>query len=201
LRNLSPSTKAAITVPTSLILNPSAPSQTTADYWLCVYSDSVAGTSTLVAAAPAVYTISAPATVTSVSPAAGAATGGTVITVVGTNFPSTVSASIGGVPLQIQSVSPSGTSFTATVPAHSPGGPYALSVTTAAGVFNQAKAFTFTNGIVVVPNVASNKKLMNTDVDVTGSGFASLDWSSATNTNGSAPNAAAAHIYLVDGIY
>jgi len=210
LRNLSPTTKAAITVPSTastgaaakaLALNASNPSQTTADYWLCVYSDAVAGTSTLVAAAPAVYTISAPATVTSVSPAAGAATGGTVITVVGTNFPSNVTASIGGVALQIQSVSPSGTSFTASVPAHSPGGPYALSVTTAAGVYNQPKAFTFTNGIVVWPNVASNKKLTNTDVDVTGSGFAGLDWTTAANTNGSTPNAAAAHIYLVDGIY
>ncbi len=210
LRNLAPTTKAAITVPSTastgsaakaLALNASAPSQTTADYWLCIYSDSVVGTSTLVAAAPQVYTISAPATVTSVSPAAGAATGGTVITVVGTNFPANVTASIGGAALVIQSVSPNGKSFTATVPAHSPGGPYALSVTTAAGVFNQAKAFTFTNGIVVVPNVASSKKLTNTDIDVTGTGFSSLDWSSAGYTDGSTPNASAAHVYLVDGIY
>jgi hypothetical protein len=121
--------------------------------------------------------------------------------VVGTNFPSTVTASIGGTALQIQSVSPNGKSFTALVPAHSPGGPYALSVTTAAGVYNQAKAFTFTNGIVVVPNVASSKKLTSTDIDITGTGFSSLDWSSTGYTDGSTPNAAAAHVYLVDGIY
>ena len=41
----------------------------------------------------------------------------------------------------------------------------------------------------------------STDLDVVGNGFASLLWTTTTQANGAAANAANAHVYLVDGTY
>jgi hypothetical protein len=194
------STRIAITVPTALLLAGS-PAQTSADYNVCVYSGTTPGTSALIAMSDKVYTISAAAVITTVSPATGSAQGGTVITVTGSNFPTTgLTVTIGGtqVPAGDVTVAANGNSFTAKAPAHAVGGPYSVVVATAAGTVTKMNAFTYTNGVKVDPNFAPSNKVMNTDVDITGTGFMSIDFSA---TDGSQPRASTGHVYLVPGTY
>src|SRR5256714_1088202 len=71
-----------------------------AGYRVCAYAGGSAG-STLISETPASapYVVAAPATILSVSPAAGAAQGGTFITVTGTNLIGITGATVGGIPL------------------------------------------------------------------------------------------------------
>jgi len=170
-----------------------------AGYRACAYAGGTSG-STLISETSAAtpYIVAAPATILSVSPAAGAAQGGTSITVTGTNLLGITGATVGGVPLlNVQSIN-GGTGFTATTPAHAAGGPFTIAVTTAGGTASKANAFTFSNGIVVSPAKAPNTKPV--DVDVQGVGFGAITFS-ATDTNGATPNAVTGHVYLVNGRY
>ncbi|WP_189170358.1 IPT/TIG domain-containing protein [Pilimelia anulata] len=189
-------TKIAITVPSSVAL---AGGQVTAKYNVCAYAGTTTGVSGSPIVANAAYTIAAKPTIVSISPSTGPALGGKTVTISGTNFPTAagaLTANIGGTPLTGISVAANGNSFTAMLPAKTAGGPYALSITTAGGTVIRPSAFTYTNGIVAVPNTGPNTA--STDVDIQGVGFANLDF---TATSGSTPSSNKGHVYLVDGAY
>jgi len=101
------------------------------------------GTSALNAASLFTYTGTGPV-VTSVSPASGPVTGGTVVTITGTGFTGATSVSFGGTAASSYTVI-SANSITAIAPAHSAGAVYIV-VTTGAGGSPQVAAsqFTFT---------------------------------------------------------
>jgi hypothetical protein len=186
------STKLAFTVPVGVTTLP-------AGYRACAYAGSSSGSvliSETLASAP--YIVAAQATITGVSPAAGAAQGDTFITVTGTNLLGITSATVAGVPLKNWTPINGGTAFTALTPAHAAGGPFTITVVTAGGTASKANAFTYTNGIVVSPNKAANNAAA--DVDVQGIGFGGITFT-PTGTNGANPNAASGHVYLVRGQY
>ncbi|GAA0730098.1 IPT/TIG domain-containing protein [Dactylosporangium roseum] len=175
-------------------------------YGLCVYSGTTVA-ATGVTGSPLIsnasYSVATPSTATTVSPTTGPAQGGTLVTVTGTAFPTTagsITASVGGVAMT--NVTPiNATTFTAITPAHTAGGPFTVSVTTAGGTVQSSGTFTFTNGITVLPNTAPNSA--NITLDVLGVGFSGLNFASTAN---SAPDAATfdeanAHVYLVKGQY
>ncbi|MDT4989799.1 MAG: hypothetical protein QOI74_3893, partial [Micromonosporaceae bacterium] len=142
-------------------------------------------------------------TVSSVTPAAGSAQGFTQITVTGTNFPTaagSIAASIGGLPLT-GIVPVSATTFTAVTPPHSASAtPVPLSVVTAGGTTVSLGAYTYSNGITVSPNTGTNGRPNATPIDVLGLGFSGLTLN-RTDTNGSTPDNAKAHVYLARGAY
>ncbi len=74
--------------------------------------------------------------------------------------------------------------------------PVVVSLSTG-GRATRANAFTYSNGVVVQPNTSPNTR-SRTDIDVTGTGFTSLGFST---TNGTTPNDTNAHVYLVKGAY
>ncbi|MDT4995111.1 MAG: trimeric autotransporter adhesin [Actinoplanes sp.] len=166
-------------------------------YNLCIYRDSVEDTSQIVQGAS--YLVSAPATPTGVSPSAGPATGGTVITVSGSGFPDvtdtgTISAMLGGVPLtNIVKVNTS--AFQATTPRHSADTNVPLVVTTAAGTKALQNAFSFLNTLSVRPNTAPNTTVA-VNLEIGGSGF--LGYTFGANAGA---NAQLAHVFLVGGVY
>ncbi|MDQ1652435.1 MAG: hypothetical protein QOI35_1635, partial [Cryptosporangiaceae bacterium] len=167
-------TKISVTVPSTLAL---ATGQSSANYNMCVYSGTTTGSSGSPLIANAAYKIAAQAVLTSVSPPTGPALGNTPITVVGQNFPATgMTATLGGVALAPSSivVASNGNSFTAITPPHAASGPLTLSVTTPGGTTNKVGAFSYTNGIVVIPNTGPNTG--TTDVDVSGVGFSAISF-------------------------
>ena len=176
----------AVTVPTGLTA--------TGAYQLCMYDSITNGAGAVVASA--IYTVASPITLSSITPAAGPATGGTTITIAGSGFPlptdpGTLTATLGGVPLaNIQKLS--ATAFTAVTPRHSPENNSALVVTTAAGIRVLQNAFSFQNSVTVRPNTAPNT-MTAVNVEVTGSGFLSYSF------GGSAANRP--RVFLVDGVY
>jgi hypothetical protein len=194
--------KAAVVVPAGVIL-PVVAGLTSIKYMVCVYSGTTASTSPLVANSSTPYTVAAKSTITSVSPTSGSAQGGTTVKVVGTNFPaltttagvSSITASIGGSPLNITSVASDGLSFTAMTPPHTAGTGFTLSVVTMGGTTNKTAAFNFTNGITITPNTVPNNRYGQTPIDVYGVGVSGLTFSSGTiaDTN--------AHVYLTAGMY
>ena len=136
-----------------------------------------------------------------VEPATGPAVGGQVITVTGTGFPTSITAStpltatLGGVALT--GITPiSATSFTAITPAGTPSGAITLSVTTNGGAVSQAAAYSYKNGVSVSPNTVPSGS--SVDVDVQGTGFNGLDLSTTT---GSTSDNTKAHVFLVSGVY
>ncbi|WP_344620168.1 IPT/TIG domain-containing protein [Dactylosporangium salmoneum] len=185
--------KVAFTLPTTGL-----PTSNTT-YNVCAYN---AAGSTLIATAYGQYTIGQVPTVSTVSPATGPAQGGSTITVSGANFPvSGMTATLGGTALTAITVGGTisggvGTQFTATVPAHAPGGPFALAVTTTGGTVTINSVFTFTNGITVTPKTAPNSGVGPTGLDIQGVGFADLNFGTTYSTNSSS-----AHVYLVKGVY
>ena len=195
-------TKMAITYP-----NLAAGGSTPNPYWLvCVYNaaesgGNITGTATVIGKAS--YLAAGAPTVTAISPNQGPATGGQTVTVTGTNFPTSIasatplSATLGGQPLG--NITPiSSTSFTATTPALPSGTSADLTVTTGGGSKTLAAAYTYANGLTVSPStVPSNGTAV--DVDVTGTGFSSLTF---TTTTGATPNDANSHVYLsTNGVY
>jgi hypothetical protein len=144
----------------------------------------------------------APTLVTgAVEPATGPAVGGQVITVTGTGFPTSVTAStpltanLGGVALT--GITPiSATSFTAVTPAGTPSGAITLSVTTNGGSVSQAAAYAYKNGVSVSPNTVPSGS--SVDVDMQGTGFNGIDFSTTT---GSTSENTKGHVYLVSGVY
>jgi hypothetical protein len=179
-------TKAAITVPVGLANGN--------QYSVCIYAGTEPN-SGLIASSPKGYTVAAPTTITNVSPGSGPAMGGTRITVSGSGFPTepgSITATVGGAPLMsIMPMSPG--QFTAVMPAHAQGVNLPFKVTTAAGTFTWAPGFTYSNGIVISPNTASDKE--SVFVDILGVDFSSIDF---TTTTGNTSTDAKGHIYLVD---
>ena len=201
VRVLAPD-RLAVTVPVGVALDTS-PVQVTAKYHICAYSGTVVGTSTLIGATESAtpYTIGTAATVTAVTPTAGAAQGGTRVTVYGSNFPADLADTdvlIGGVAVTNVVVAADGKSFTATAQPHSVGGPFAISVSTAGGMTTRAGLFTYSNGITVAPNTAPTSRVTGLNVSVHG---VDLDTLAFSATTGSTPNSANPHVFLVDGVY
>ena len=172
--------KVAITVPNLTVAG---------SFRVCVYG-AASGTSALLA--NSVYTVSAGATVTSISPTSGPTRGGGVLTVYGTNFPLTTSgitATLGGLPLTV--TAGTATQFTALIPAHAPGVGLPLVVTTASGTVNVTGAFDYINGISATPSTAPSS-VGSVDLDVFGTNFLGYDFTGALSD---------AHVYLVNGLY
>lgn len=222
-----PPNKLYVTVPNGLALapdpdvvaaNPSANppvvgsngplvAQTSAKYNICVYSGNTPGASgsPLIAQTGATtgqYSIANKAAVSSVTPPTGPAQGKTLITVGGANFttPATMTATLGGAPLAIATVNDAGTSFTANVPSHTASAtPVDLVVTTSGGTIVAPGVFTYTNGIVALPDNEPNTQAPLSYINIQGVGFAGLTF--GTGTAGVTPDGTGAHVYLVNGTY
>jgi hypothetical protein len=200
VRVVSP-TRLAVAVPGTLVLGVGN-NNATERYSVCVYnSNNPSDPNSLItktSAATTNYTIGAIPVITSVSPAAGPAQGGNWVTITGTGFSASgMTASIAG--MALTSVSSTTTSLTGQVPAHGPGGPYAVSVQLAAGGNAIKKnGYTYGNAVNVTPNTAPSAKTTPTDVSVTGTGFFGLTFGT---TGGQTPDDPNAHVYLVRGIY
>jgi hypothetical protein len=191
-------TKVAVTVPATVIATTPA-----GGLHVCVYDNNATNANLLAGTAggtTAPYSVAAVASIATVSPAGSPAQGGGTLTVTGTNLGNITSATLAGQPLTL--LTNTATSFTATIPAHSAGGPYNLVVSTLGGTVTAAGVFTYTNGIIVTPNTAPNTRAGRTWIDVAGVGFNDLVLTSgSTNTTGNLPNGPGAHVYLVKGPY
>ncbi|MFF5294466.1 IPT/TIG domain-containing protein [Paractinoplanes globisporus] len=159
-------------------------------YQVCIYTGAAAG-ATLVGSGA--YTASVVANPTAIMPAAGPASGGNMVTVVGTDFPTDpgrITATLGGAPLtNIQPISDK--AFTATVPAHAVEENVPLVVSTIAGTKALPGAYSYRNPIKVSPNTAPSTS-PSVDVSVVGQGFMSINFG-ATGTAG--------RVFLVNGVY
>jgi hypothetical protein len=176
-------TRIVLTVPSRPLTNASGV-YTSKAYRLCVYDNG--GTPVLLA--DAAYTVYPQPTVTSVTPAQGALTGGNTVTVVGVNFTAKSTASLNGVPLTNIKVAKDLKSLTGTVPATSAipvmtafttlgGSKYDLSVTTEGGpsTYTALAAnddYTYVNAVTVSPKLASPTAA--TPITVTGKGFLTI---------------------------
>lgn len=210
--------KLAITVPTSVLVNPGEP---TTAVNVCAYASS-SGSAALVAA-PGIYTVAPVLSVAgvddtagttggpnsdgpSVSPISGPAQGGTQITIynlvgIPTAEGAILKASLGGSTLENVRATDS-TTITGTTTAHAPG-LVNLSVTTAAGTkttaFDTATegVFKYTYGVNVTPNTAPPTPAANPVLDVMGAGFSNLVFLDITGT-GTNNNGTRAHVLLTD---
>jgi hypothetical protein len=186
--------------------------QTSAKYNICAYSSNTSGVSggallgqTLSSGSGGQYTIAAKGVITGLSPAAGPSRGGTTITVTG-SFSAGTTATLGGLALTPLVLAADMLSFTAVTPPHDPDpAPVLLTVTTAGGTTStigsttdKAYLFTYSNGVAITPRTAPNTTYTPTYITVTGVGFLALDFSA---TDGSTPDSATAHVYLVSGTY
>lgn len=193
-------TKLYVKVP-SLPIVGTAPTK----YNVCVYSGTDAWVSNanpgsvLLANLNAGYSVSAPATITSVTPASGPSRGGTPIVVTGTNLTG-ATVTLGGIAVT-PTIAADGLSLTAVTPARAADGqPVTLSVTTAGGTVNRLGAFTYSNGITVTPNFMPKAQAgTGRTIEVSGVGFSSLN---PQNTAGGAtPDTLGAHVFLSRGPY
>ncbi|GIF17759.1 hypothetical protein BJ973_009276 [Actinoplanes tereljensis] len=201
VRVVTPS-KLAVVVPATLVLG-GGNVAATADYNVCVYNTTNTGTANSLLAKTSAngvnYTIgAAPTAVSAISPVAGPSKGGNTVTITGTGFvASATTASIGGVPLT--GVVATTTTVTGTVPAHSAGGPYAVTVqVTGGGNASKKASYTFSDGITVAPNTAPNTKTTPTEISVSGTGFYGNTFTTST---GPTPDDTNSHVYLVKGTY
>jgi hypothetical protein len=190
--------------PTGLSL---AGSQTSARWNVCVYDGPSTTASTLLAAA--VYTVAIRPAITAILPASSPAGGGQTITVDGVGFGTTgtsLTASIGGIPLTGITVAPNGNSFTAVTGPRASATGLVLTVNTPGGTVSSLDPdndsatndapilFAYSNGIVITPNTAAGGSTVN--IDVNGAGFQSMTFSP-----GGAPTSGDAHVFLVSGAY
>lgn len=177
----------ALTIPplTQQTPNPNQPMF----YSVCFYSNATTGS--LVGSGS--YAATVVANPTAVMPSAGPAAGNTIITVVGTDFPTDpgrITATLGGVPLT--DIQPQGDKmFTARTPAHAVDDNVTLVVTTSAGTKALQNAFSFVNPVKVTPNTAPNTT-PTVDVDVQGMGFLAMNFGTGGNS---------ARVFLVRGAY
>ena len=195
-------------------------------FWLvCAYnaaqsSGTIPSTATVIgkanyiaAVAPTINagdTGASPVVAPAVVPSSGPASGGQVVTINGTGFPTSITANtpltanFAGLPLT--NITPiSSTQFTAVTPAQpaSTNKPV-LTVTTNGGSVSASlnatpntAIYTYVNGITVSPNTVASG--VSVDVDVQGTGFTTLDFSSGND--GTTPKATKGHVYLVQGTY
>ena len=176
------------------------PAPLTSKYNVCVYSTNNS-TGQLLAQTTSAgqYSIGTRVSVGNVWPTSGPAQGGTTITVFGNNLPTTtpsgLTATLGGLPLNITVLG--NNSFTAVTPPHAPSPtPVPLVVNSPGGTTIIARAFTYANGITVSPSTAPNTRMGGTSVDVQGVGFAGLNFMMTGN-----PDDKNSHVYLVRGLY
>ncbi|MFC4064683.1 IPT/TIG domain-containing protein [Actinoplanes subglobosus] len=194
VRKLS-TTRLAVTVPqvyddqsaatTAFAVNP------VRDWNICVYTGTTDTVSTLVAGTP--YKVTTIQTSTGITPKAGPALGGSMVTVTGTAFPTepgALTATLGGVPL-VDITPLSATAFTARTTRRAPANNVSLVVTTASGSHTLSNAFSYNSALLVGPNTAPNNRAV--EVVVNGVGFENAPF---TNTLSSG-----AHIFLVKGSY
>ncbi|WP_433791311.1 IPT/TIG domain-containing protein [Actinoplanes sp. CA-252034] len=199
IRKLS-NTRLATSVPANLYadqdaMNTAVGSGSSVMWNVCIYAGTTdsdnAASSDLVASNP--YKVTTIQTVTGISPKAGPALGGSIVTVTGTAFPTepgALTATLGGVPLT--EITPlSGNAFTARTPRRAPANNVSLVVTTAGGSATLAGAYSYTSSLIATPNTAPNNRVV--EIVVRGVGFESAGWSD-TLTSGS-------HIFLVKGSY
>jgi hypothetical protein len=196
--------KLYITVPATVLVVGTAPTK----YHVCVYSGTSVWTantagntgSLLIANATAGYSVSAAATLSTITPVSGPSKGGTPIIVTGTNLLG-ATATLGGAAMTPLVIAADGLSFTAVTPAHvAEALPVVLSVTTAGGMTNKLNAYTYSNGIIVTPNTAPRSAATGTYIEVAGVGFSSLTITSSS-TNGGTPDSVGGHVYLNRGTY
>ncbi|GIE77652.1 hypothetical protein Aph02nite_36020 [Actinoplanes philippinensis] len=186
----------AVTVPAPLYadqtaFNTALGSNMSLPWNLCVYAGTTNASSALIASHP--YRVTTVQTSAGVTPKAGPALGGSLITVTGTAFPTTagaITATLGGTPLT--DITPiSTTAFTARTPRHAPASNVSLVVTTAAGSHTLNSAFSYTSAVVANPKTAPNTRPI--DVIINGVGFEGAPWSNTVTTG--------AHIFLTQGNY
>jgi len=198
--------KLAVTMPTTVIVGGL---DVTTAWNVCTYASVTAGAALV--AAPTVYSVAPVLDVSSAQYAVGSgaaagtgsgpAQGGSQVTVSGlTGIPTaagaTLSASLGGSPINITTVN-SSSSFTGTTTAHAAGA-VKLSVTTSAGTKTTTTSpYTYTYGITVSPNTAAT----NTTpvLDITGAGFGSLTFGTVTDTVALASGTA--YVLLTDNVW
>jgi len=108
--------------------------------------------------------------ISSISPSIGPASGGTSVTITGSNLSGATSVTFGGTPGTI--TSNTATSIVVTTPAHAPGA-VTVTVTTAGGSATFSGAFTYTTPAPVVTSVTPGKGPTSggTNVTITGSNF------------------------------
>ncbi|MFE2227638.1 IPT/TIG domain-containing protein [Streptomyces kronopolitis] len=98
------------------------------------------------ASLPAAFTYTAVPTLTGISPACGPSTGGTVVTITGTNLAG-ATVTIGGNPATNLFYNPGGTQITATTPAGVAGAATVTVTTACGGTASLPAAFTYTNPV------------------------------------------------------
>lgn len=178
-------------------------------YNVCVFDSSTTngtGTGAVIASgaytvanvlATAKYTVATPPSSIAIQPSSGPSGSSTAVTITGNNLGTAPTATLGGVAVVLKSAGTN--TFTATFPAHAPGGT-PLVVSTAGGPA-PAATFTYLDGITVQPTTipAGNTTIL----DITGGGF--LTGSVALNfpTGASSFPLAdtLAHVFLVKGQY
>jgi hypothetical protein len=182
--------KAAFTLPVLAVVVGSVPTP----YNVCLYSSSSISAGRLLSSST--YTVALGPAINSVFPSSGPALGGSLITVSGQNFPTTlgaITATLGGTALT--AITPvDATTFTAMTPPHSTG-TTTLVVNTATGSDTAAAMYTFVNSVVISPNTAPNTSV-GQDIDVAGTGF--LDYAFVA---GAVSTTTDSHAYLVSGTY
>ncbi len=117
------------------------------------------------------FTFEATPTVATISPTSGPTTGGTLVTLTGTNFGPDSTVTFNSAPGLDVTVSPDGTEITVVTPAHA-AGPTTVTVTDGGGSANAPSPFTFL-GVPVVTSVVPNEgpTLGGNTVTIHGSGF------------------------------
>ncbi|MFC4064686.1 IPT/TIG domain-containing protein [Actinoplanes subglobosus] len=186
--------KVAVLVPVGVVVDSGA---STTAWNTCLFMSNAGN----LIAAPAVYTV-APALGAAnpaISPSGGPAQGGTSIVITGlTGIPTadgaTLSASLGGSPLENLAVVDA-TSISGKTTAHA-AGDVKLSVTTAAGTqTSTANEFTYSYGITISPTASATNTTPT--IDVMGAGFSSITGWGTAATAGVAP-ATGAYVFLVN---
>jgi hypothetical protein len=187
--------KVAVTIPAGAVV---AGSDVFTPWNVCLYASSSAGA---LLGQPSVYNVAPVLDVTaaSISSSSGPALGFAPITVTGmTGIPTaqgaTLSATLGGVPIN-GIVATSATSFTGTTSPHG-AGVVSLMVTTAAGTKTKATAYTYTYGITIAPNTSPSSA--NPTLDIMGAGFGALTFVDFVASTAAANEA---HVMLTDNAW
>lgn len=116
------------------------------------------------------FTYIDPPTITDVTPATGGTSGGTTVTITGTNFLSTTDVTFDGTPANVVTITD--TALTVTTPAHSVG-TFDVVVTTLAGSATLGAGFTYAAVIPTISAITPNSGLIagGTTLTITGTGF------------------------------
>lgn len=115
------------------------------------------------------YTFEGPPTITQVSPASGSTSGGSTVTLTGTNFVNgATTVTFGGVPATNINVINS-TQLTANTPASATAGSVTVAVTTSGGTASSANAYTYNSSAPIINSISPTSGLAGTAVTLNGS--------------------------------